>query len=228
MIKFLITLTIAIGFFLPVKSQEKKDSVIHYNYVKLDFVPFYYDLFENRSQRRIGMEYERYINEKSSVTSYLDIGRYDHYDYIKYYDFFSLNQRMYSIRQNVSIIGFHLIPGYNYYFYKSGKKNGMSFFSSAVMDFSFYKKEAVYYNDHSTDVYSDAYNQIKTGFGLSLGVKKSYGKHFFIEVKTSVVAKIFNYISEDERNQMMSLDALYTSTDYRFWWISNLKAGYAF
>ena len=39
---------------------------------------------------------------------------------------------------------------------------------------------------------------------------------------------IFNSVSDNGRLPIKSLDAQWTSTNYNFWWISNLKIGYAF
>ncbi len=227
-IKLLTTTTIILSFFFQSFSQEKPDSLFHKKFIKLDLLPLYYDFFDNRVQIRIGAEYERYIFKKSSAACYLDIGLYDKYKFIKYYDFFNQQQGMYSIQQNVSIIGFHLIPSYNYYFYNSKKKTNRRFFSGAVIDFGYYHKKLAYYNSKTLDSYSDSYNQKKLGVGLSLGYKNQYGKHVFIEIKTSLLTKIFNYVSEDDRILIKSLDAQWTSSNYNFWWITNLKIGYVF
>ncbi len=227
-IKYLTTLIIVFGFFCPSFSQVKPDSLIHKNFVKIDLAPLYYDLFDNRVQIRTGVEYERYVFNHSSISCYLDMGLYDKYKFIKYYNFFNENQGMYSIQQNISIIGFHLIPGYNYYFFNSRKKANRCFYAGALMDFSYYQKEFEYFNSQTSEKYSDSYNQKKTGIGLGIGYKNQYGKHLFVELKTSLLTRIFNYISATGRTSIKSLDAQWTSTNYNFWWITNLKIGYAF
>ncbi|MFH2142600.1 MAG: hypothetical protein ABIJ97_09275 [Bacteroidota bacterium] len=228
MLKFITIIFVFFAFFCQSFSQQKQDSLLYNNSVKLDFVPFYFDFFDTRVQIRIGVEYERYIFTRSSISCYMDIGQYDKYDFIKYYDFFNDNQGIYSIKQHISITGFHLLPGYNYYFLNSLKKPDRNFFLSTILDFGYYNKKSDYFNSLTIDNYSHQYYQINLGAGLSLGVKNYYGKHFFIELKTSLIAKIFNHLSDSDSNPLMSLDAQWTSPDYYFWWITNFKAGYDF
>ena len=209
-------------------SQEKPDSTVQLNSVKLDLLPLYYVFFDNRVQIRAGLEFERYILKKSSLSCYLDLGLYDKYKFIKYYNLFNENEGLYSIQQDITIKGFHLLPGYNYYFYRSKKKDTHKAFVGCMLDFGYYQKGIAYYNSLTRESYTDTYNQKKLGIGLSLGVKNNFGKHFFAELKTSLFTKIFNYISLDEKPLMKSLDSQWTSTDYNFWWITNIKIGYAF
>lgn len=214
--------------FLHSYSQEAKDSIYNNNSLKLDIIPLYYDFFDNRVQIRAGLEFEHYLNENTSLSSYLDIGVYDKYKFIKYYNFFNENQGMYSIEQDIRISGFHLIPGYNYYFYKGKKNSNRNFFGSAMLDYGYYQKRFAYFNSKSLEEYAEKYNQHKLGLGLGLGFKNNFGSCFYFEFKTSLFAKIFHSISLPDKNEMKSLDAQWTSQNYNLWWITNLKIGYAF
>jgi hypothetical protein len=225
--KVLTTFILISCFCLPSLSQEKNDSLNFKNSIKLDLIPLYYDFFDSRVQVRIGAEYDHNISNNSFVSCYLDAGLYDKYKFIKYYDFFNENLGIYSIQQDISIIGFHIIPGYSYYFYNTTDKQ-INLFAGAIMDFGYYHKEFESFNSQTLERNSNNYNQKKLGIGLSLGFKNYIGTHIFIELKTSLSTKIFNLISKDERTPIKSLDAQWTSTDYKFWWITNLKIGYAF
>jgi len=227
MIKFSLIFIIIFGTRIAAFTQEHSDSLANKNSVKLDLIPFYHVLFDNRVQLRIGLEYERYVFTRSSVSCYLDIGLYDKYNFIKYYDFFNQNQGMYSIQEEVSIAGFHLLPSYNYYFHGAGKKKGERYFFGAITDVGYYHKNMHNYNTLTLDSHAATYNQTKLGMGLSLGFKNNYGNHIFLELKTSLLTKLYNSTTSG-LNQIKSLDAQWTSTDYNFWWISNLKIGYAF
>ncbi|OFX32752.1 MAG: hypothetical protein A2X08_06815 [Bacteroidetes bacterium GWA2_32_17] len=226
--KYLIMIAIISGFILQSFSQEKSDSLLYKKSIKIDLLPLYNDFFDNRVQIRVGCEYEQEFLKKSSVSCYIDAGLYDKYKFIKYYDFFNQQQGLYSIEQDVLIIGFHIIPSYNYYFYTFKNHPNEKLFSSIVLDFGYYKKELTYYNSQTNDRYSDSYNQNKLGVGLSLGYENQFGKHFSLEIKTSFLTKVFNYVSENGRISIKSLDAQWTSTNCNFWWVSNLKIGYAF
>ena len=158
----------------------------------------------------------------------MDIGLYEKYNYIKYYDFFNQNQGLYSIQQKVSITGFHLLPSYHYYFRSFKKKFIDKFFAGAIVDLGHYKKNLDYFNTLTTGRYSDSYKQTRLGLGLSLGFKHNYQKRIFLELKTSLITKIMNHISEKDGTPIMALDAQWTSTNYNFWLVSNIKMGYAF
>jgi len=191
-------------------------------------LPLYYDFFDNKVQIRAGLEYEKFIKKNISISGYLDLGVYDKYKFIKYYNFFNENQGFYSIQQDVTVKGFHLIPGINYYFHRLQKSSNRSLFGSAMIDFGFYQKIFAYLNSNSLENYSEKYNQKKLGAGIGIGIKSDFGSRFFIELKTSIFTKFFNSLSKDGKSQMKSLDAQWTSTNYKFWWITNLKIGYAF
>lgn len=208
-------------------SQTKSDSLIYKNAVKFDLVPLYDDLFDSKMQARIGIEYERNLTKKSALDCYLDVGLYNNYEFIKYYNFFT-PPAMYTLNQKVSISGFHLIPAYHYYLFISKKESERSLFAGSLMDFSYYHKSLRTKNTATSETSNEQYNQSKLGVGLSVGCNFFVSKHFFIELKTSVVTKLFNKLSVDGKNEMMSLDAQWTSANYKFWWITNFKIGYAF
>lgn len=209
-------------------SQEKKDSLFYNNSFKLDLLPLYYDFFDNRVQIRAGIEYEKFLKDNISLCGYFDFGVYDKYKFIKYYNFFNENQGLYSITQNVTIKGLHLLPSVNYFFHSPKKKTNRNFFGSVILDLGYYQKKLTYMNSNTLESYSYKYNQSKFGAGLGLGVKSDFGSRFFLELKTSFFAKIFYSNSDKTKNQMKSLDAQWTSQNYKFWWITNLKIGYAF
>jgi hypothetical protein len=188
----------------------------------------YFVFFDNRVQIRIGVEFEKLILKKSSISCYLDIGMYDKYRFVKFYNFFNENSGMYSVEQDITIKGFHLLPGYNYYFFNSKKNKNRKAFASALLDFGYYQKGISYLNSQTRESYEETYNQKRLGFGVGLGVRNNIGKHFFAELKTSIFTKLFNSMSKDERPPMKSLDSQWTSKDYNFWWITNIKIGYAF
>lgn len=209
-------------------SQENKDSIYLKNSLKIDLLSMYNTFFDNKVQIRIGAEYEKLIQKNSSISCYLDIGVYDKYNFIKYYNFFNENQGMYSVKQNVTVKGFHLLPAYNYFFYNSKKNNERYAFVSAMLDFSCYKKNFSYLNSQTLETDKNSYNQKRTGIGLGLGVKNNLGKHFSIELKTAFFTKIFVYISNIDKQTIRPMNSQWNSQNLNFWWINNLKIGYVF
>ncbi len=204
------------------------DSTSYKNSIKLDIVPFYFDFFDIRQQIRIGVEYEHVINKKSFASFYLDAGLYDKYIFIKYYNFFNEGQGMYSIKQNVTIKGFHLKPSYNYSVIFIGKKKHLGIFISSNLDFNYYEKEFDSYNSMLQIKTEDSYHQFKMGIGFGMGVKYLLSKHLFVELKTSINTKLFRIISKNNVNEIKSIDAQWINSNNQFWWVSEMKIGYAF
>lgn len=221
------SLTVTVLFYSFTSFAQHPDSTLK-NFIKLDFVPLYDVVFDSHFQLRIGVEFEKQVSKKSSAICYLDAGIFDKYDFIKYYDFFSQNQGLYSVNQKVSVSGFHLLPGYNYHFYAFKKKPNRKFFTSVLGDFSFYHKKISTVNTSTLEESGDKYNQFKFGMGLGVGFKNTFRKHFMYELKTSMLTKVYNYVSEEGRNPIRAMDAQWASPNYNFWWISNIKIGYVF
>lgn len=226
--RFSIILISIISFFSSAYSQQKTDTLFLKSSFRLDIIPLYDVFFDSHLQLRAGIEYERLLSKKLSACIYVDGGLYDKYDFIKYYDFFNQNQGMYSLKQTVTTAGFHLLPACNYYFYFFRRKPNRNFFSGTVMDFSWYHKTTDSYNSLTAATSSDSYNQIRLGMGLNLGFQNRFRKHFLYELKTTMAVKIFNSISKEGVNPIRAMDAQWTSPNYNFWWVSNIKIGYVF
>jgi|GEM_PF-3158828 len=227
-IKGILAITLIAGVFNPSFAQEKSDTTFFRNAFKLDVIPLYFNFFDTRVQYRAAVEYERYLTNNISLGCYLDAGTYDKYKYIKYYNFFNENEGFYAIEQRVTTHGIHLLPNFNYYLLNPMGNPGRSCYASAMLDFSHYWKQVNYANSLTGKQYSDNYQQSRLGFGLGVGLKEYFAKHLFFEIKTSLFTRIYEHVSQDDRVSIRALDAQWTSHNYQFWWISNLKFGYAF
>lgn len=210
------------------KSQFTKDTLFLKNALKLDLISLYNTFFDARIQVRTGLEYERTTGSKSFLSGYLDLGLYDKYVFKKYYDFFNQNQGMYFIKQNVSVKGFHFIPGYNYFVYQSKRKIHHGLFFGGNMDINFYQKKLEFYNSQTSAKYSQKYNQTKLALGLSMGWKCNFNSHWFIELKTSTFASVYTKISDENMKAIRPLISQWNAPKYNFWWLSNIKICYAF
>jgi hypothetical protein len=209
-------------------AQTGKDTSIYKNVIKIDLIPFYYDVFDYRQQIRVGLEFERRINPKSSVSCNIDAGMLDKYSFTKYYDFFSQQQGMYSVRRDVTINGFHIMPGYNYYLLRSAKKPLPGITAGGVIDFHYYLKKLDCSNSQTLEATANIYNQKTMGAGISTGAAYGFGTHWFAEIKTCLLVKIFNSVSLQNMESVKPLNAQWTDKKNNFWWFSNIKIGYAF
>lgn len=227
-IKYITTFVIIyFSTLFSVYSFENPDSSEHNRSVKLDLIPFYNDFFDSKIQARIGAEFDCNINRKFFFSGYLDIGLYDKYKYVKYYDFFNETTGLYSIDHNISIYGIHILPGINCKMFHF-KKERNSVFSGLISDVSFYRKHLYVINNNTQENYSVNYNQIRIGTGVSLGSKYYFTDRFYTEIKTSFLFNDISRLSSDYTTPIRSLDALWTSSNYLYWWLLNIKIGYAF
>jgi hypothetical protein len=211
-----------------ISAKEQSDSTKHRNNIKLDFVPLYNVFFDSQIQIRGGFEYERILNPKLSFTDYVDAGLFNLYDFYKYYDFFNEHQGMYYTKQHVSITGFHELPGLNYKLYQFKKRTRWSVFMGAMADFSYYQKHFSDYNSKTGETSNNICHQTRIGIGVGVGVKFKISKRFFAEAKTSFFTSLYSHINKDNVNPMEAFDAQWTSPDYKFWSVSNIKIAYAF
>jgi hypothetical protein len=208
--------------------QGGEDTSLHKNSIKIDLIPLYYDFFDYRDQIRAGFEYERFLSPRSSLACALDAGLFDKYIFIKYYDFFNQQGGMYSVKRDVKISGFHLMPGYNYYFLRSKKNPMSSIAAGGIIDFHYYLKKLNTSNSQTSEETSNTYNQTTMGAGIGIAATYGFGSHWFIELKTYMLAKIFNTVSLKTMEPIKPLNAQWTAKENDLWWFSNIKIGYAF
>ncbi len=198
------------------------------NSFAIDVIPFYYDFFDYRDQIRIGIDYTRQFKPHWVLSTALDIGLFDKYTYIKYYDFFSQGSGFYSVTQNAAVSGFHLQPSCNYYFCQSKKKLGQGFYGGGVLDLNYYRKKLESLNSQTLESSSEIKNQFRTAVGIDVGIRYYMGHHFFAELKSTFFCKLFLLASDNNINSVALLNAQWSSVNKNFWLLTNLQFGYAF
>ncbi|MEI6123922.1 MAG: hypothetical protein WCQ95_09850 [Bacteroidota bacterium] len=226
-IKFSILLLMLTTYGPLLKAQDSITQVFK-NSVSIDGVPLYYDCFDYRKQIRFNVNYTRQFKSHWFLSSALDIGLFDDYTFIKYYDFFNQNQGFYSVTQRAKISGFHFISSYNYYFCQSKKKMGQGFYGGGAVDFNYYRKTLKSNNSLSLETTFNTINQFRTALGVDVGIKYFIRHHFFAELRSSFFCKLFLKSSNNTVNNVMPLNAQWTSLNKNFWLITNLQFGYAF
>jgi len=198
------------------------------DFFAIDVIPLYYDFFDYRKQIRVGVDYSRQFKTHWFVDGAIDCGLFDDYTFTKYYDFFNQSIGYHYITQEAVVTGFHFLPSGNYFFWQSKSKPGQGMYCGALFDLNFYRKKLDIFNSQTLENSSDVIKQFKTGVGVSLGGKCYIGRHFFAEIRTSVFAKIFFITSDKNINAIKSINSQWTSANNNYWWVSNLKIGYAF
>jgi hypothetical protein len=225
--RVLFTLLVACLCGFSAMAQDNKPKA-NKNFFAIDVIPLYYDFFDYRKQIRVGVDYSRQFKTHWFAGAAIDCGLFDDYTYTKYFDFFNQGTGYHYIRQDALITGFHFLPSGNYFFWQSKAKPGQGMYCGAIIDLNFYRKKLDIFNSQTLESSSDVIKQFKSGAGISLGGKCYMGNHFFAEIKTSFFGKIFFTTSDDKINAVKSINAQWSSGNNNFWWVSNLKFGYAF
>jgi hypothetical protein len=220
---------LAAGVTSEAQSQYVADSVKCKNAIKLDLVSLYLDFFDAQKQVRAGFEYERTFNKKSSAACLIDLGLYDDYTFIKYYDFFNQGPGgMHYTRTIAQIKGIHFLPSYNYFLFQLKGESNSGIFTGGILDFHYYRKKFSIFNSQTEIETANKYAQSTLGIGPQLGIKYGFGKHFYFEAKTCAFFKLFNIVSAKGMNDIMPLDAQWSNSKYSFWWVTQFKVCYAF
>lgn len=224
---FIITLIFP-GFSSETQAQHAKDTTIYKNIIKLDLVSPYLDFFDAQKQARAGVEYEYALSEKSSVACLMDMGIYDDYKFVKYYDFFNQGPGMHYTRTIAQINGIHFLPSYNYFLFQMKGKSNSGIFTGGILDFHYYRKKFSIFNSQTEVETSNQYTQTTLGIGPQLGIKYGFRRHIYLEAKTCTFFKLFNSISAKGMNAILPMDAQWSNSNYSFWWVTQFKVCYAF
>ncbi|MBK6330027.1 MAG: hypothetical protein IPF62_05675 [Bacteroidetes bacterium] len=195
--------------------------------IKLDLAASYFTIFDNRKQLRVGLQYEKKITQQSILNWNMDIRNYDHYSFIKYYDFFNQQQGLYSIEQKVLITGFHLTPAYYTLIYQPHWLKPLKWFAGGGVDLSFYQKKINDFNSQTNEQSFQKIYQAKIGMGPSLSARYLITKHFFVELSSHFFMRIWKGISEKNVAIIQSHNAHWTDIHNQFWWVTQLKIAYA-
>lgn len=223
-----LALQIILVNFCPRSKAQKQDTVFNKYSFALDLVPFYFDFFDNRVQARTGIDFEMNVTKRTFISFYWDMGLYDDYTFTKYYNFFNQGQGFYAVEQHTKVSGFHFIPGYNFYFWRSKVKQNQGMYAGGIIDLNYYRKLHDKYNSLTGESAFAKKHQFRTGAGVSIGGKYFFGSHFFAEIKTSFLAKIFVVASEQDVPVIRPINAQWADRKNNFWWVTNLNIGYAF
>lgn len=204
------------------KSSINKTSTI----IQLDLTSNYYTFFDTRQQLRLGVEYQYLLSKHHFISSFIDLGQYDHYHFIKYDDV--LNTQNFYTDKKLSLIGFHYLVGLNYFIKTSSHKSHQGVYVGIITDHSLYSKSFRLYDSKTQSITHSNYQQVKFGTGVSSGIQFHISDHLMMEGKTSFLVKLMNQTSGFNNLPISSMIAQWNDTNSNFWWISQLKIGYVF
>lgn len=209
------------------QSQETVQNVFRPNILKINLVPLP-PLINNLNQKWIGIEYQRISNQKISYSALLDVGRFQDYNFTKYYDYFDEHQGFRFTREKVLITGFHLIPSLKYYVRSNRERKGQGIYVSVNIDYYHYFRKTAFF-DSATNQTDEAQDQsARFNIGSTLGAQYLAFNRLAVEVNISIFTKLFTTSSAPTNPEIYPLNAFWRTANNASWATINIMIGYAF
>ena len=180
------------------------------------------------NEKWVGIEYERFINQKMSVALMSDVGLFEDYTFIKYHDFFDEHGGFSFTQQKTKTIGYHVLPSFRYYLWITKSKNGQGIYVSGLLDFNQYFKNTEVYQSQSKTYSHTSASTTRLGFGTSLGGQYVAFSRLVIDLNISLFARVFDSANQQNASEIEPLNAIWISNENKAWLTVNFMIGYAF
>lgn len=197
------------------------------NFVKLSLLPISQSI-NGHNQKWFGIEYERFLKQKISISITVDAGLFEDYTFIKYYDFFEEQDGFSYCQTDARTRGYHIIPALKYYFLATKNKKGQGFYLSGALDFSqYFKVTDIYYSaTNSTDMFNSSTTRLS--IGAFLGGQYVAFSRLAIDLNISIFASLFSVNNGKYSEVIKPLNALWIFDNNTGYSTVNLMIGYAF
>ena len=197
------------------------------NIIKLNLLPII-PAINGNNQKWIGIEYERFLNQRMSVSAMVDVGLFEDYTFIKYHDFFDENGGFSYTQQKAKTWGYHFIPSFKYYFLITKKKKGQGFYVAGNLDFNqYFKKTEDYQSQYSSYNYTYS-STTRMGAGATLGGQYVVFSRLVVDLNISIFTTLFSINQGEDATTIKPLHAIWTFNNDQSWGTVNLMIGYAF
>jgi len=222
----LLTVILIIPFFNLI-GQTDTIKISRKNIIKINLISLP-PLFNNLSQKWIGLEYQRIINEKLSLSLLTDFGIFQDYRFTKYHDFFDENGGFSYTQEDVFIPGYHIIPSINYYFIRSKTKAAQGIYVAGKFDYYHYFMKTDIYHSSTNQTESYKNSTYRFNIGCGLGAQYVVYERFTLDLNVSLFTKLFSKSTSEEVPELYPENSFWRSSDNSSWATVNLMLGYAF
>lgn len=223
-----LLLTVLLLFIMAVASaQTTPMPVFRKNLVKINLIPVIPAL-SGQSQQWAGIEYQRYIMPKLSVSALLNIGLFEDYSFRKYHDFFNQSQGFSYSERTVITRGYHFIPSAQYYFILIRKRPGQGFYAGGNIDFNQYFKNLETYSSLERKSEHSKYRITRLGIGPSAGFQYTFFDRLSFDIELSYYLRIYEHYSIDEELKTPPINAFWKTDEDSMWMTVQFMVGYAF
>lgn len=208
-------------------AQSDNPQIHRNNFIKINLISLP-PLINNLNQQWIGLQYQRLVSDKLSISMTVDLGQFEDYSYTKYHDYFDEYGGFSFTREDVVIPGFHLIPAVDYYVFISEKISGQGLYIGGRVDYYQYNMKKTVF-ESSTNQTSYVRNSTSR-FDVGLGVGGQYVmfSRLSVDLNISIFTKILANSSNQQYTELYPENAFWKSNDNSTWSTINFMIGYAF
>ena len=211
--------------FLLHSAKALHKDTLKYKIVFLDLVSSYNTFFNSRNQVRFNVGSEFHYGRKIFSSLSVDVGLFDKYKFIKYYDFFNATQGYTSVSTTVLVKGIHIQPGMNSPIVQSKTHFAKGIYMGLLSDVSFYRKTKHVFDDNTIEHFYAKGNQFKVNVGISSSLKYPIYKKWHLTIQTAINRSILRAMSS---NQIESkpLNAHWVDQSNRLSWFTQARICY--
>jgi hypothetical protein len=216
-------------FFFLILSQNAfaQEKINRKNEIKLNLLPVS-SLFNGHNQKWLGIEYERHIANRTSISTIINAGLFEDYTFIKYHDYFDEHEGFSYTKTNATTWGYHLIPSLKYYFIILNKTQESGFYLSGNLDFSQYFRKTRYFQSLSGNTSSSENSTTRLAIGASLGGQYIFFSRLIFGANISLFARLFSVNKDKSQDEIFPLNANWKFSGNTGWATANIMIGYAF
>lgn len=200
----------------------KRKNIISINLISLP------PLFNNLNQKWVGLEYQRIINNKLSLSIATYIGIFEDYTFTKYHDFFDEGQGFSYTRENVRMPGYHIIPSIRYELFRPIKKTSFAIYVTAKLDYYQYFMKKEIYESYTNNTESSRNMTYRFNIGGGVGAQYIAFERLSVDLNISLFTKIFSKSTSNQIPELYPENSFWKNANNSNWATINLMLGYAF
>ncbi len=209
------------------QNNDSSDFIIRNNIIKIDLIPVT-QAISGHNQIWTGIEYERYLKVKLSVSVLVNFGLFENYTFTKYHDFFDEEEGFGYTRKEVTTKGYHLIPAVKYYFWISKHKRGQGVYFAGNLGFNqYFKKSTTYFSGSDAYEYQNS-STSRVSIGATVGGQFVAFSRLAIDLNISLFGRLYSSNTGQDGSEIKPLDPIWTFNDDKCWSTVSLAIGYAF
>ena len=191
-------LLIVVFIFFMEKNQAQSDST-HLRILKLDFRSIILLSNPNNATKTLRFDYQYFKKKNQAVSFGLQVGDFNRYTYIKYYDYFgNFNYN----REDVNVRGFHFYSSYDFFPLRKLRFFMRNFSISPALDMNFYNKHKEIYISKTNSSTTENFNSFQFSSGITIAYRQKIWRNISLDALMDSQFKVFSLNSSAATTQV--------------------------